>query len=358
MRFIFFLIVISAAFFGCSSDKQKTEYLQKANGKPGDLLLIMDSVQWRGELGKEIRKIFQAEVPGLPQGEPMFNVLWIHPSKGVTMLTKMRNLIYVFTLDQTTSGSRTLRQQFSEETLNRIRTDSTFTLSTKSDEYARGQEVMYLFHSTETGLINYLQEHRQNIIDYFNRTERQRLSREIFKTKSTRGVAEFLRQEQQIDLRVPVGFKVADKTDDFVWLRSMTAETDKDIFVTWKEYESEYQLLPDSIIAWRNETCKKYLYEDPENPEGYLTTELENAKVHARQMKLNNHFAMEVRGLWRTNLRTMGGPFLGYALVDEPRGLLYYIEGFAYAPGKDKREMMRELETILWTFRTSAELKK
>lgn len=358
MRLYLPLILIAAIVsFQCSSDKNEA-YLQKANGKAGDVLLVMDSVQWRGELGKEVRRIFQAEVPGLPQAEPMFNVLWVHPSKGFTMLTKMRNLVYVFTMDQDTQGSRIIRDQFSEETLKRINADTTFTLTTQSNEYARGQEVMYLMHRTEEGLIRYLQTHRQNIIDYFNRTERQRISREILGTRSTQGVADFLREEQQIELRVPVGYRLADKTGDFVWLRNMTAETDKDIFVTWKPYESEYQLLPDSLIAWRNETCKKYLYEDPARPETFLLTEEENAKVTARQMRLNNHFAMEIRGLWRSNVYTMGGPFLGYALVDEPRGILYYIEGFAYAPGKDKREMMRELETILWTFKTSAELKK
>lgn len=358
MRLSLLSLLISAfVFVQCSSD-QNEAYLQKANGKSGDVLLIMDSVQWRGELGKEVRRVFQAEVPGLPQGEPMFNVLWIHPSKGTTMLTKMRNLVYVFTMDQTTPGSRILRQQFSEETLKRINADTTFTLSTRSNEYARGQEVMYLMHRTEEGLIRYLQNHRQDIIDYFNRTERQRITKEILGTRSTRGVADFLREEQQIELRVPVGYKLADKTEDFVWLRNMTAETDKDIFVTWKPYESEYQLLPDSLIAWRNETCKKYLYEDPARPETFLLTEEENARVTARQVRLNNHFAMELRGLWRSNIYTMGGPFLGYALVDEPRGLLYYIEGFAYAPGKDKREMMRELETILWTFKTSGDLKE
>lgn len=358
MRLYLSLILIAAfASFQCSSDKNEA-YLQKATGQAGDILLVMDSVQWRGELGKEVRRVFQAEVPGLPQAEPMFNVIWVHPSKGFTTLTKMRNLVYVFTMDQQTSGSRTMRQGFSEETLKRINADTTFTLSTQTNEYARGQEVMYLMHRTEEGLIRYLQTHRQNIIDYFNRTERRRMKNEILGTRSTQGVTDFLREEQQIEISVPVGYRLADKTSDFVWLRNMTAETDKDVWITWKPYESEYQLLPDSLVAWRNETCRKYLYEDPARPETFLLTEEENARVTARQVRLNNHFAMEIRGLWRSNIYTMGGPFLGYALVDEPRGILYYIEGFAYAPGKDKREMMRELETILWTFKTSGDLKK
>jgi hypothetical protein len=358
MRSSLVSIFLLTLFFACSSDQKSSEYLPKAHGKPGDILIVVDSIQWNGKLGEELRKVFEAEVPGLPQGEPMFKVINMQPTKGMTMLGQMRNLVYVFTLDQNTSGSRILRKQFSEETINKIRTDSTFNSSTQTDEFAKGQYLMYLFDETEAGLIDYLKKNQQNIIDYFNKAERKRLTSEIFKTKSTKGLVEFLKKEQKCSISLPVGFKLADRTNDFVWLRSMTSETDKDIFISWKPYVSEYQLLPDSLIEWRNAICKRYLYEDPENPEGYLVTELEDARVTARQVKLNDHFSMELRGLWRTNQRTMGGPFLSYTLVDEPRNLLYYIEGFAYAPGRDKREMMRELETILWTFRTSNELPK
>jgi hypothetical protein len=260
--------------------------------------------------------------------------------------------VYVFTLDQKSKGSKILRQGFSPETLEKIRTDSSFNLSTRRDEFSKGQEVMYLFGQTERHLTNYLRTRGQAIIDFFNTKERERMASNIFKTRSTKGVTDFLKTEQNIDIQIPVGFKLADRSTNFVWLRSMTAATDKDIFVTWKPYLSEYQLLPDSVIQWRNEVCKAHLFEDPENPESYLTTEQEDARVQARQMKLNGHFAIELRGLWRTNQRTMGGPFVGYALVDQSNGLLYYIEGFAYAPGRDKREMIRELETILWTFKS------
>jgi hypothetical protein len=157
---------------------------------------------------------------------------------------------------------------------------------------------------------------------------------------------------------LPFGYKLADKTADFIWFRKIESQVDSDIFISWKPYESEYQLLPDSIIDWRNQIAKKYLYEDPENPGTYLVTETEvpSNPVIARQVDFNDQFAMEVRGLWRTNNKSMGGPFVGYALVDQPRGLLYYIEGFTYSPGKPQREIMRELETILWTFKTSNEL--
>lgn len=342
--------------FSCSDKKEDaSQYLPKATGKPGDVILVMDSMQWKGELGAEVRKVFRAVVPGLPQEEPMFNLIWVHPSR-MRLLKQIRNLVYVFTLDKTTAGSKALRQDFTPESLEKIKNDTSFYRFSRKDEYAKGQEVMYLFGDTEQNLILHLKKDGQNIIDHFNAVERSRLESNMFKTRSTQGVTAFLRKEQNIELRVPVGYVLADKQDDFIWLRQIESNRDKDVFITWKPYTSEYQLLPDSVVEWRDEVAKKYLYEDPENPISYIVTERKNFAVVAKQVTLNKHYAMQIRALWRTNTTTMGGPYIGYALVDQPKGRLYYIEGFAFAPGKDKREIMRELETILWTFKTSADI--
>lgn len=353
----FLLFSILLVFTACNNEKNP-DYLPKANGKPGEILVIVDSLQWKGPVGAELKKIFRAQVPALPQDEPMFTVIYAHPERNMKLLTTLRNLVYVFTLDQNSRGSRTLKQQISPETIKRIEQDTSFFMSILKDEYAKGQEVMYLFGDTEANLIRHLQKSGKKIIDHFNQLEKQRLAKSLFTKQSTQGVAAFLRREQQIEISVPVGYKLADRRDDFVWLRQIEYNKDKDIFITWKPYESEYQFLPDSLIAWRDATAKKYLFEDPKNPISYLVTERDDADIFSQQINFNGHFAMEIRGLWRTNNRTMGGPFLGYAIADEPRGLLYYIEGFAYAPGNDKREFMRELETILWSFKTSADLKQ
>lgn len=356
MRFlsILYAFLLVVALAGCSGD-DNPEYFPKASGNPGDMLIVMDSTQWKGALGKEVRKVFAAEVPGMPQREPMFNLVHLHPVRK-TLLHQMRNVVYVFTLDQKTSGSILLRNKFTQNTINKIKTDTSFHLSTRSDEHSKNQRVMYLFGNNEGELTAYLQRQKQNIIDYFNKMERERLVRQL--PRSSNSPSQFMARELQCDMRVPMTYKLADRANDFVWFRLIGPNNDRDIWVTWKPYESEYQLLPDSLITWRDEILKKYIFEDPEKPNSYLVTELKEAKVQARQIRFNDHFSIELRGLWRTNHQTMGGPFVSYALVDQGRGLLYYIEGFAYNPGRDKREMLRELETILWTFKTSSELPK
>ncbi len=352
---ILIFAAVLALLTGCNKEKDP-DYLPKANGKPGEIVVIVDSLQWNGALGSALKKIFRAEVPALPQDEPMFTVIYAHPERNMRLLTQLRNIVYAFTLDQNSRGSRRLTQSISPETIERIKQDTSFFMSTIQDEHARGQEVMYLFAPTEKALIEHLEKSGQKIIDHFNRLERERLAKSLLGKKATGGIAAFLRREQNVEIAIPIGYRLADRRDNFVWMRQIDAEYDKDVFISWKPYESEYQFLPDSVIAWRNEIAHNYLFEDPKNPISFLVTEQEDADVLAKQINFNGHFAMEIRGLWRTNIRTMGGPFIGYAIADQPKGLIYYIEGFAYAPGRDKREFMRELEAILWSFKISSDL--
>jgi len=359
-RISVYFFIISFLFACNSSGTKNKEYLPQASGKAGDIVIVIDSMQWKGPVGEELRKILTTDVPGLPREEFLFNVIDVHPSDKIFLLTQIRNLVYVFTLDQTTPGAQRMIRGFTPETIAQIKSDSSYYIYTDKDVNAKGQEVMYLFGQTEESLVKHLQENGQNIVDFFNNHERQILEKKLFKTKTTESISEFLIKEQQCAISIPFGYKLADKQNDFIWFRQIELEVDKDVFITWKPYESEYQLLPDSLIAWRDATAKKYLFEDPDNSISYIVTETEVPfnPVKARQSKLNEHYAMELRGLWRTNNKSMGGPFVGFALVDQQRGLLYYIEGFTFSPGKSQREIMRELETILRTFKTSEDLKK
>jgi DNA primase large subunit len=45
----------------------------------------------------------------------------------------------------------------------------------------------------------------------------------------------------------------------------------------------------------------------------------------------------------------MGGPFISYSQVDTKKNLVVVVEGFVYAPKKEKRELIRELEASLMT---------
>jgi hypothetical protein len=47
-----------------------------------------------------------------------------------------------------------------------------------------------------------------------------------------------------------------------------------------------------------------------------------------------------------------GGPFVTYSFYDQDSGRIYIIDGMVFAPGFDKREFLRHMEAIAYTFRT------
>ena len=74
---------------------------------------------------------------------------------------------------------------------------------------------------------------------------------------------------------------------------------------------------------------------------------------YTQEINLNGNYAFELRGLWKLSDISAGGPFVSYTTVDEKLGRLYYIEGYVYRPSDDKRDWIREMDTILQTFQTS-----
>lgn len=344
-----------AAFFLWSCNGNNKENLPSATGLTGDMYLVMDSLQWKGPLGAVIDSLFNIEMQGLPRKEPVFKMRWIDPQKLNFVLEQRRNLIFAVTLDKNTSGATRLKRLFTPESIQKIKTDKSSYVLTMPDMYAKGQEVMYLYGNTEKELINNIRTKGHFLLEHFNRREKERLSISLFKAGQITGVSDWLKKNRSCDIKIPFGYKLVINNEDFLWMRQINTRDDKDIFVASVPYHSMEQFQKENLIALRDQFCKKYLFEDPDVANSYLITEttIPFIPVSTKEVNMNGNYAVELRGLWRANNFSMGGPFVGYAMVDEPKGRFYYIEGFTFSPSKDQREIMRELETILGTFKTS-----
>ena len=355
MKFFWTLLLGVIALVSC--DKKSTS-LPPASGGPGDMYLIMDSLQWKGKLGEVIDSIFNQEMEGLPRKESRFRARWIDPRKLNFVLRQGRNLVFVMTLDQSGLGARQIRGMFTPESIEKIKTDRTTFNRTTKNVHAKYQDVMYLFGATEEELIDKLRKNGASLADHFDQSERERLTISLFKSGRLKGVTEILQREFKCEMKVPFGYQLVQQERDFLWVRQINPKDDKDVFIAHKPYTSQSQFSRDSLIAFRDAICRKYLFEDPERLDTHLVTEtsVPYKPVVIEQTNFRKQYAVKIRGLWKTNNMTMGGPFQAYALVDEGTNTFYYIEGFTFSPGRTQREIMRELETILHTFRTSKEL--
>ena len=351
------LLGVFSAFFLLSCGNSK-DSLPPASGLSGDMYLIMDSTQWEGPLGDVVDSLFRTEMQGLPRKEPIYNMRWIDPRKLNYVLKQRRNLIFAVSLDKNSAGARSIKNLFTPQSLERIKNEPSSYVSTSPDVYANGQEVMYLFGNNEKELIENIRAKGHFLVEHFNRREKERLSVSLFKSGQIVGVSDWLKKNMECDIKIPFGYKLVINNNEFLWMRQINTRDDKDVFIASVPYISEDQFKKENLIKLRDEFCKKYLFEDPDVANSYLLTEttIPFIPVTTKEISMNGEYAVEIRGLWRANNFSMGGPFVGYAIVDEPKGKFYYIEGFTFSPSKDQREIMRELETILGTFRTSDDI--
>ena len=359
MRYFLSIITLIIVLVGCDSSqsngKKDESLLPKAKGKIGEIILVMDSAKWEGELGNVVRDIFMADVEGLPRPETIFTVRYIDPRKLNSVLKAVTNMIFVTTFDSNTRGSRVINNYFTKSARQRIQANENIFLVTDENVFAKGQEVMYLFGNNEKILINHLKNNSQKLRDHFNSIASKRTEYKLYKAKRVKGIEETLVKNHDCFMKVPYGYRLAREEDGFIWMRRIDTDVDRDIFIGYTDFDDENIFTNDRVLDLRHSFTKRYIFDDPEKLESYVTIQQE-AKIFQREVNFFGKYGIESKGLWKTNNNSMGGPFKSYMFVDEALNRVYYVEGFVYSPSRKQRELMREMDVILSTFRTKSEL--
>jgi len=355
-RYLIFLL-IPICLFSCDlrETAQQHENLPRAIGQPSEIFIVMDSAQWEGKLGSEIRNIFGEVVPTIPRPEPYFDLKYFQPKSFQGFIRKQKNIMFVTVLGDKSRGNRRLKSYFTDESLKMIENDPSLFMYPKKDEFARGQDVLHLFSETPEILMENLSQNKQKILDYYGNLEEERIYKGFYSVQYEKGISNIVEEKLGCEIKVPEGFEIASQDDKFVWLRNFSPDIDQNVFISWVEYTSEDLFSLDSLLQLRTELSKPYILYKPEDPESYLLTETDNFNVFRKELNFKGLYAVELRGLWKLNKYYMGGPFISYAMVDESTNRLYYIEAFLYSPGKPQRDLMRELEVILKTFKVGDE---
>lgn len=340
-------------FFAC--DGSKEEMLPNATGISGDIYLIMDSAQYKGQLGKLMDSVFRSEYYVINRPEPIFKMRWVDPRKLNYTLKLRRNLIYAVTLDQSGAGASRVKGLLTAESINKIKTDTSFFFKAVTNQFAKNQQTFFLVGTREELLMKKIKKNAARLVATLNKSEQDRLTNQLFKAGKLKGFSDNLKKKWGIDFQIPFGYQLVMENNEFVWVRQFNKKDDRNIFVFKTKYTNPQQFEPDSLIELRNSICKKYLFGDPDKPNSYLVTEMSVPSKRARftTTVLNDNYTTQMNGLWKTNNLSMGGPFTSYAMADSKKTTLYYIEAFLYAPSREQRETMRELETILNTFKVN-----
>ncbi len=346
----FLLAIISVLLISCDQESMgiKNNSKPKAKGSIGEIVLAIDSTKWAGPVGEELREIFEADLPGMIRSEAMFKVHRVDPRAMTRMLKMYTNLIYVTTFDDKRGGSQVINAQFSKESKEKAAADPSIYSLRMEDEYAQGQEVLYLFGNTEEELISNLRKNKDKLQNLFEVRERGRLEKGLLARKNSAAQHD-ARLNLGIEIMPPVSYQIAKSEKSFLWLRQPTPNQNRpdiSIFYYEQDYKNEEQTFPENILKLRDSVASKHIFGDPEDAQSFMTSE-KQIPPSFRNMVINDNFTVEIRGTWKTNNLSMGGTYLGYLMIDEKKGKLYYMEGFVFFPNEVHRDALREIQTIL-----------
>ncbi|UJP63321.1 DUF4837 family protein [Mongoliitalea daihaiensis] len=344
------LLLLIGMFSACDSNDEEgsSSTKPKARGAIGEIILAIDSAKWQGPVGQALREVFMEDQKGLIRDEYIFDIRKVDP-RGMTRILRMAtNIIYVTTFDDRSSASQSINATFSKEAKEKAAADPTLYMLRSKDEFAQGQEVVYLFGRDEESLIKNIRENKSRLQNLFQVRERGRLEKLLLARKNS--AAKVAGRDLGLEVNVPASYQIAKAENNFLWLRQPTPRSDKpdiSMFFYSTDYTSEDQVFPENVLALRESITKQHIFGDPSNRNSYIVTERVDPSPAFNNFKINDNFAVEIRGGWKTNNLSMGGSFLGYLLVDNEKGKMYYMEGFVYYPNEAHREAIREIETIL-----------
>jgi hypothetical protein len=275
-------------------------------------------------------------------------------------VTSQRNLVFVASLDDSSGVSRILESLFATSAIEAIRGGQP-AFVTRDDLWRRDQHVVYLAAATPDQLAELLEEAAPQIRELFNRAERERLEEDMFSRGRQHDLEATLLERHDFQVKVQHDYLVATDTTEFVWLRRILSDTWRSVFVHYIEYADPVVIEPDWIYSIRDSLARTYL---EGNIGGYVQTDYRQP-LETREVDFLDRYALETRGLWhmvgpddRGEIVEygMGGPFVNYTFYDQHSGRIYMIDGMIFAPGFEKREFVRQLEVIAYTFQSREDL--
>lgn len=287
-----------------------------------------------------VDSVLSQDVPGLPQGEPQFDVSAIDSSRFNQAVSNARNIVMV-SIDP---------QRF-----------STVRLRYEKDVWAKPQLVVRVNAPSVRMLRDSINGIAPTLLRLLNRSEMNK-SLAMLRQKRNAKAEKVVREMFGIEMWVPMDMTSSKRGDGFLWLSNNSATSMGNIVIYYAPQPREgadamaaFCQSRDSVLGAniKGETDSMRM----QTVDGTVTATMAFRRDGDRRRwqagEPVDGATMLRRGLWEMTGDDMGGPFVsGTQAANGAEGRQLVVEGFVFAPGKKKRNAMRQLEAVIYTVRT------
>lgn len=326
MKILKFIITLIAfwSFASCSSNEEGATggNLPPSTGKEGELVVVVEDEIWNSPVGDNLFNLMTVSSYGLPQDEPIFDLVRIPKESFTSIFETHRNVLFLKYGDD--NG-----------------------ILIKKNLWATDQLVIELTGSSEQELSNLLEEYANEITLKYEATDIKKIQSDIYGAYNAT-FDNSLKEAHGFSLSIPKDYilDAPESSKNFYWLRKDTPQLTQCIWIHVQDYQDTKAFDKETIVDLRNTLGEKHV-EGP-NEGSYMGTEMV-MPVMTKTTEIDGNYAVEARGLWKMEGDFMGGPFLSYTVLNKASNKIVTVEGFMYAPKYKKRNYMQQTEAILKT---------
>lgn len=297
-------------------------YKPGSSGVPYEVLLVSAPANFQNGAIDAVTEVLEDYVPGLPQAESAFKVSKVTENKFSSVLHYCRNIIMV-NVDATLSAPK---------------------LKYSRDVYAAPQVILTVQAPDAKSLIDYVGQNGETIVGFLTRIEMNRAA-ETLRKKHSLVIEEKVKNQFGCDIWVPQELVKTKTGKDFFWASTDLGQRDMNFVIYSYPYRDPNTFTEEYFLNKRDSVMKINI---PGPREGqYMATA--RPYVLFSEETVRGKYAQVVRGLWEMENYDMGGPFVSVGRVDEKNQRVVVAEGFVYAPGDQKKDLMRRMEAALYT---------
>ncbi|WP_373724049.1 DUF4837 family protein [Bacteroides heparinolyticus] len=318
------MALVLMLFAACGKDK-KGVFTPTSSGRAYEVLVVVNAGLWERPAGRALFDVLDSDVPGLPQSERSFRIMYTDPANYDATLKMIRNIIVV-----DVNKSQYTQPKF----------------KSAKNVYAAPQSILTIQAPDEPSFAQFVEENSQVIIDFFTHAEMNRQI-SVLEDKHSDYISTKVKSMFDCDVWVPGELTSTKQGEGFFWAGTNAATGDRNFVIYSYPYTDKDTFTKEYFVHKRDSVMKANI---PGAREGmYMMTD--SLMTDVRPISVQGEYALEARGLWRVKGDFMGGPYVSHTRLDKANQRIIVSEIFIYSPDKLKRNLVRQMEASLYTLK-------
>ena len=325
-----FIVCALLSVVGCNNDSSSGTTKKGSSGNTLEVMVVADGKIMHGRLQSVVDSLLRQPQVGLPQAEPIFDVVNIPLSsfRNTEMFRMHRNIIVCD-----------------------VKPDNPDKVYRYKDSWASPQIVFEFAVKDEATLCEMVRRYGEAMVREFYKAEYRRMYK-VFKGTEGIEVREAIKKQLGLTLTFSNDFEVArpnNPSSDFMWVRKETKDFGLGVLIHVLPYVDQSIFSEQVLLDSLDNEMRRHVPGPADS--SYMGTE-RRLDFYTRTIDFDGSpYCVETRGLWRTFGDFMGGPFVNYMVLSPDKKQVVMMTGYVYYPSgrlknTSKRNLLMQVEGI------------